>query len=44
MLSLFNDFENYNIFKPAPVHEKSVHTMLDQVLEWGNALKTLCTK
>jgi len=26
------------------MHEKEVHTMLDQVIAWGNALKPLHTK
>ena len=42
-LSLFTDFENFSVFKPAPYQEKSVSTMLDQVISWGNALKTLRT-
>jgi NAD(P)H-dependent FMN reductase len=40
-LSLFTDFENFSTFKPAALHEKSVNTMLDQVVAWGGALKTL---
>jgi NAD(P)H-dependent FMN reductase len=40
-LSLFTDFENFTTFKPAAMHEKSVNTMLDQVIAWGRALKTL---
>jgi NAD(P)H-dependent FMN reductase len=40
-LSLFTDFENFSVFKPAPYQEKSVNTMLDQVISWGSALKTL---
>ena len=40
-LSLFTDFENFSVFKPVPYQEKSVSTMLDQVIAWGNALKTL---
>jgi NAD(P)H-dependent FMN reductase len=40
-LSLFTDFENFSAFKPAPAHEKSVNAMLDQVIAWGGALKTL---
>jgi NAD(P)H-dependent FMN reductase len=39
-LSLFTDFENFSTFKP-PMHEKSVNVMLDQVVAWGTALKTL---
>jgi NAD(P)H-dependent FMN reductase len=40
-LSLFTDFENFSMFNPAPMHEKSVNVMLDQVIAWGGALKTL---
>lgn len=40
-LSLFTDFENMTTFKPAPVHEDSVNLMLDQVVAWGKALKTV---
>lgn len=43
-LSLFTDFENFTTFKPAPTREKSVNTMLDQVIAWGGALKTLRNK
>lgn len=41
MLSLFTDFENFSKFKPDPRHEKSVATMLDQVVSWSGALKPL---
>ena len=41
MLSLSTDFENFSTFKPAPQHEKSVGTLLDQVVAWGGAMKTL---
>ncbi len=41
VLSLRTDFENYTTFKPADVHEKSVHVMLDQLAAWGTALKGL---
>lgn len=43
-LSLFTDFENFTTFKPAAHHEKSVDSMLDQVIAWGGALKTLRKK
>jgi len=43
-LSLFTDFEDFSVFKPAPTHEKSVNAMLDQVIAWGGALKTLREK
>lgn len=39
--SLRTDFENYKTFKPAVFHEREVTTMLDEVIEWGSALKTL---
>lgn len=41
MLSLFSDFENFSVFKPDPRHERSVNVMMDQVIAWGGALKTL---
>ncbi|HEY5993046.1 MAG TPA: NAD(P)H-dependent oxidoreductase [Gallionellaceae bacterium] len=41
MLSLFTDFENFTVFKPAATHEKSVAAMLDQLVAWGGAMKTL---
>src|SRR3989475_4065607 len=40
-LSMFTDFENFSVFKPAPMQEKAVNSMLDQVTAWGGALKTL---
>src|SRR5438270_2910694 len=43
-LSLFTDFENFTTFKPDPRHEKSVNAMLDQVLAWGGALRSLRKK
>ena len=44
LLSLFTDFENFSVFKPAPTKEKSVNAMLDQLIAWGGALKTLREK
>jgi NAD(P)H-dependent FMN reductase len=40
-LSLFTDFENYTTFKPADLHLNNVNAMLDQVVAWSGALKTL---
>ena len=40
-LSLFTDFENFSVFKPASHHQKSVHSMLDQVIAWGTTLRSL---
>jgi len=40
-LSLFTDFENGTVFKPADLHLTNVNGMLDQVLAWSGALKTI---
>jgi hypothetical protein len=40
-LSLFTDYEDFSVFKPATSQEKSVNAMLDQVIAWGGALKAL---
>lgn len=40
-LSLFTDFENFSNFKPADMHADNVNAMLDQVIAWSGALKTL---
>ncbi len=42
-LSLFTDFENFSTFKPAAHHEKSLAQMLDQLVAWSGAMKTLRT-
>ncbi|MGH8362742.1 MAG: NADPH-dependent FMN reductase [Gammaproteobacteria bacterium] len=41
MLSLFTDFENFSRFKPNPRHEAEVNTMLDQLVAWSGALRSL---
>jgi len=43
MLSFHTDFEN-GVFKPHPRNEKAVNDMLDQVIAWSGALKTLRRK
>ncbi|WP_336216020.1 NADPH-dependent FMN reductase [Nonomuraea sp. LPB2021202275-12-8] len=40
-LSLLTDFENYSVFSPAAQQENAVGAMLDQVIAWGGALRTL---
>lgn len=40
-LSLFTDFENGTVFKPAELHLTNVNAMLDEVNEWSRALKTI---
>lgn len=39
--SLMTDFENMSVFKPADYHTDNANTMLDQVLSWSSALKTI---
>jgi hypothetical protein len=43
-LSLYTDFENFTVFKPASIHETSLNTMLDQLVAWGGALKAVRAK
>jgi NAD(P)H-dependent FMN reductase len=40
-LSIFTDWEKFTEFKPAALHEKSVTSMLDQLISWSGALKSL---
>ncbi|WP_433595229.1 NADPH-dependent FMN reductase [Lysinibacillus xylanilyticus] len=40
-LSLFTDFENGSVFKPKEVQADSVNQMLDQLIPWATALKTI---
>jgi NAD(P)H-dependent FMN reductase len=40
-LSLFSDFENYTKFTPAEHHEAQVSAMLDQLVAWSDALKSV---
>lgn len=40
-LSLFTDFENGATFKPQALHLDNINLMLDQVIAWSGALKTL---
>ena len=41
MFSLATDFENYSVFKPAARHDETLTAMLDQLVSWGSALKTV---
>lgn len=41
LLSMFTDFENFSTFTPAAHCEAQVNRMLDEVVAWGGALKTL---
>jgi NAD(P)H-dependent FMN reductase len=39
--SLATDFENYSVFTPAEYHKGNLATMLDQLVAWAEALKTV---
>ncbi|NCU18048.1 NADPH-dependent FMN reductase [Pallidibacillus pasinlerensis] len=39
--SLMSDFENMSEFKPAAYHDENINGMLDQVINWSRALKTV---
>ena len=43
-LSLFTDFENFTTFKPPGYHEKTLNTVFDQVISWGNAFRSMREK
>ncbi len=40
-LNLFTDFENYTVFKPSDLHIEHVNDMLNQVISWSTALKSV---
>ena len=40
-LSLYTDFENFSIFKPHHIHEKSINTLLNELVAWADAMKSL---
>ena len=44
MLSLFTDFKDFSVFQPADFQVGAVNAMLDQVVSWGTALKTISVK
>ncbi len=41
MFSIYTDFENFTIFKPSTVHEQPANAMLDQLVAWSGALKSV---
>jgi NAD(P)H-dependent FMN reductase len=40
-LSMFTDFENFSTFKPGPQQAATVSAMLDDLIPWSRALKTM---
>jgi NAD(P)H-dependent FMN reductase len=43
-LSLFDDFESFSTLRPRPRQEAAVDAMLDDLVAWGQALKTMRTE
>ena len=41
LLPLATDFENYSTFRPRPERSEQLATLLDQLVAWSRALKTL---
>ncbi len=41
LFSMYTGFENFSVFKPDSHKEESVNAMLDELIAWGSALKTL---
>ena len=39
--SLYNDFENFSVLKPNQSHVTNLNTMLNQLVAWAAALKTM---
>jgi len=40
-LNMFTDFESWSVFKPQSIHFSNVTMMLDQLIRWSKALKTV---
>jgi NAD(P)H-dependent FMN reductase len=43
-MSLYTDFENFSVFKPAPQHEQQLSVLIDQLLAWSRAMKSVRTE
>ena len=41
LLSLFTDFDQAGKFKPMALHSANVNSLLDQLIKWSKALKTI---
>jgi NAD(P)H-dependent FMN reductase len=42
-ISLITDFEGFTTMKPVPHHEAPLSTMLDQLVSWAGALRSVRT-
>ena len=38
-MSMYTDFENWSVLKPAPRHEQQLGVMLDQLVAWSRAMQ-----
>lgn len=43
-LSLYTDFRDFSEFKPAEQHEKTLSTMIDQLVTWSEAMRSVREK
>jgi NAD(P)H-dependent FMN reductase len=41
LFSMYTDFESFSVFKPESHKEEAVNAMLDELIAWGGAMKTL---
>lgn len=41
LLSLFDDFENFSVFKPRNIHDDNLKLLFNQTTTWAKALKTV---
>jgi hypothetical protein len=41
MFNLFTDFEQFATFKPTEINASQLQPMIDQLLPWANALRTV---
>ncbi|MCW2689471.1 MAG: NADPH-dependent reductase [Mycobacterium sp.] len=39
--SMFTDYENFSIFRPAALHEDAAAVLFDQLEAWAGALKPI---
>lgn len=39
--SIMSDFENFSVFKPADYHQANANGLLNEVISWSTALKTV---
>ena len=43
-MSLYTDFENFSVFKPAPQHAQQLSVLCDQLVSWTRAMRDVRTQ